>query len=243
MPNPQNKIIFTEAQQQFLKNNYLKMTNKQLAAALDLKQTVVRNQLYKMGCKKYEVQYWTNEQIAFVKKNYKKIGDTEIAEIFNKKYNKIGGWSKKHIEKKRRYLKLKRVAADRDQIRKRNKKRGCWQNAWSYSSANQVPIGEKRIVFNGNTPYLKIKTKNGFESFARYLWKQKKGKIPKGKKVRIMQEDRINFTIDNLKLVSSAENALLNSINRTPAELKSLAALQKQLKNTIIKKSRDENRN
>jgi hypothetical protein len=243
MPNPQNKIIFTAEQKQFLKDNYLQMTNKELAASLGLKQTVVRMQLYKMGCKKYNKQHWTNEQVEFLIANYKTIGDAEIADIFDVQYYKVGGWSRKHIEKKRRYLLLKRTKEERDKIREHNKQRGCWKFAWSYSTENQAPIGEKRVAFQGNLAIVRIKTVNGFVNYSRWLWEQKKGKIPEGMKVRIMSDDRIDFTIDDLQLITTAENGRLNSINRTPKELKALKALQNKLKNIIIKANRDDNRN
>jgi hypothetical protein len=243
MPNPQNKIIFTNAQKQFLRDNYMQMTNVELAKAVGQKQTVVRMQLYKMGCKKFEKQHWTPAQVEFLKENYKTIGDVEIADLFDVKYHKVGGWSRKHIEKKRRYLNLKRTPAETERLRERNRQKGCWKHVFSWSSANQAKVGELRVNFHKNVPILKIKTPYGFKSYSRWLYKKHKGNIPKGMKVRIMSGDRLNFTIDDLQLVTNAENGALNSISRTPPELQKLTYLQNKLKNLIIKTTRNDRRN
>src|SRR5690606_41007373 len=76
-----NKIILLPEEKKFLKENYQSMTNRQLADALELSLTKTRHFLYEMGLKRMEMEYWTDEQIDFLKKNYKTIGDTELAEI------------------------------------------------------------------------------------------------------------------------------------------------------------------
>ena len=101
MPNPQNKIVFTPEQHEFLKCNYKTMTNQQLATKLGLKLTRVRNEMRALGLKRMELQYWTKQQKQFLIDNYKLIGDREIARIFAIKYPKEKGWSKSQIVKKR----------------------------------------------------------------------------------------------------------------------------------------------
>ena len=49
-----------------------------------------------------------------------------------------------------------------------------------------------------------------------------------------MCDDKINYGIEDLKLVSFAENAHLNSINRTPPELKKTKELINKLTKKII---------
>ena len=103
-----NKIDWTDKRLKFLKENFNTMTNQQIADSLGLKITSVRHKCYELGLYKMTLEYWTDEQVDFLLKNYKEKGGTELAEIFNKKWYKDKGWTKKHIEKKRRYLKLKR---------------------------------------------------------------------------------------------------------------------------------------
>jgi hypothetical protein len=238
MPNPYNKIVFTPEMHQFLKDNYLSMTNRELADALGLKLTRTRTELYKLGLKRMELEYWTKQQTQFLKDNYKDFGDTELAEIFEVKWYKAKGWTKKHIEKKRRYLKLKRTTAEKKAIQIRNTKMGrfamCAKKRWE--TIGEAPIGEKRVWFTseGNLPYVVIKTKNGFVHYNRWLWQKEKGKIPPGMNVVINTDDRINYTIKDLALISDAELSKRNSQGRVPKELKQTQQLIRKINRKII---------
>ena len=121
-----NKIDWTDKRLKFLKENFNTMTNQQLADSLGLKITSVRHKCYELGLYKMTLEYWTDEQVDFLLKNYKEKGDTELAEIFNKKWYKDKGWTKKHIEKKRRYLKLKRTPEEIARIHLGHIKKGVY---------------------------------------------------------------------------------------------------------------------
>lgn len=124
MPNPQNKIVFTPEQHEFLKNNYETMTNQQLATALGLKLTRVRNEMRTLGLKRMELEYWTRKQKQFLIDNYKTMGDREIARIFAIKYPKEKGWSQSQVVKKRRQMELHRTELELFNIKERNRRRG-----------------------------------------------------------------------------------------------------------------------
>ena len=128
MPNPQNKIVFTPEQHQFLKDNYLRLTNQQLADALGLKITRVRLELAKLNLYKLRLQPWTDEQTAFLIANYRRIGNKELALIFTKKWHKEKGWSNRQINKKLSQLGLKRNNLDLFLIKERNRKNGSFGN-------------------------------------------------------------------------------------------------------------------
>jgi len=100
------------------------MTNRQLAASLNLRLTVTRNKCRELGLKRIEMEYWTDEQILFLKEHYKKMGDVEIAEIFEKRWPKNKPWRKQHINKKRKYLKLLRTAEEIKAIASKNSSPG-----------------------------------------------------------------------------------------------------------------------
>lgn len=218
-----NKIILEPHEKQFIKNNFYKMTNKELADALGLKLTKLREFAYNMGLKRMDLQYWTPEQIQFLKDNYKTIGDTELAEIFEIKWYKSKGWTKKHIEKKRRYLNLKRTKSEIKAIKQRNIKMGrfseCAKKRWE--TIGEAEIGEKRVWFtSANMPMVYIKTKKGFVPYNRWLWERKKGKIPKGCNVCIKEgADRVNFSINDLELLTNAQLSVRNTKNRLTPEL------------------------
>jgi hypothetical protein len=118
------KKVWTPAEEQFLLDNWHLKNSYQLSSELGITRTLVRTKLYEMGLKKMELQRWTEEQIELLKTLYKQMGDTEIAQLFASKWPKKKGWSKKHIEKKRRQLFLKRTPAEITAIMKNNCKVG-----------------------------------------------------------------------------------------------------------------------
>lgn len=233
------KIILNEKEKQFIRDNWLSMTNQQLADAMGLKITHLRILRYEMGLKHMEMEYWTPRQVEFLKKNYQEIGDTELAEIFEVKWNKNKGWTKKHIEKKRRYLKLKRTRSEIALIKRRNTMMGrfkdCAKKRWETTGVTE--IGEKRVWFTSeDLPFVVIKTKKGFEHYNRWLWVKHFGKIPKGMNVVITGPDHIEYSIEDLTLMSNAELAVRNSKNRGPEELKETFKLIREI-NKKIKQS------
>ena len=238
MPNPHNKITFSPEMHLFLKENYHTMTNKQLADALGLQLTRTRTELYRLGLKRITLEYWTKEQVQFLRQNYKIFGDTELAEIFEVKWHKNKGWTKKHIEKKRRYLKLKRTASEKKQIKIRNTKMGrfamCATKRWL--TTGQAAIGEKRVWFTEfQLPFVVIKTRTGFVHYSRWLWEKEKGNIPPGMNVVIIGNNRINYSIKDLELISNKELAKRNSQGRVPQELRETSQLIRKINKKIIK--------
>lgn len=146
---------------------------------------------------------WTEEQITFLKENYKTIGDTELEEIFNSKWK---GFTKKGIEKKRTLLKLKRTKIQLQKIRVRNRSRGVWKNNGNnrWENAEQNPIGYR--YFCESKKYVIIKTKNGYEPYHRYLWEKHHGNIPKDHSVCFKKDaDKRYFTINDLRLIPKKE--------------------------------------
>lgn len=233
-----NKITLETHEIKFIHDNYNCMTNLELAIKLGLKITRLRYFLSEMGLKRMEMEYWTKYQTQFLIDNYKEIGDTELAEIFEVKWKKNKGWTKKHIEKKRRYLKLKRTEFQKKNIKERNRQMGrfsmCAKKRWE--TTGQAPIGEKRVWFHGNDqPLVVIKIKNGFVHFNRWLWEKERGPIPKGMNVRIIGEDKINYTIDDLILITDSENAKMNTKNRVPIELRETINMINKLNRQILK--------
>jgi hypothetical protein len=211
---PLNKHIWTQAEMDFLKDNYCTMTNGELASKLNMKLTSVRTQLYSMGFKRMELEYWTEEQTKFLKDNYKTIGDIELSEMFEKKWPKNKKWSKKHIEKKRKYLKLNRTQDEVKSVLKRNIDLGrfadCAVKRWKVSGAK--PIGH---VFTWKSesgqPLLVIKTKDGMVHYRRWLYEQTFGAIPDGMMVEIKDGNPLNIVPENLYLGTRSDHALLNA--------------------------------
>jgi hypothetical protein len=119
-----NATLWTPEMLMFLKENYQVKTNPELAKGLGLRLTVTRNKLRELGLKRIEMEYWNDEMISFLKNSYKTIGDVEIAELFEKHWPKNKKWTKNHISKKRRYLKLDRTAEEIFAIASKNSSPG-----------------------------------------------------------------------------------------------------------------------
>lgn len=120
------KIIFSEIDIQFIKDNFQTMTNKQITAALGLTRTIVKNKAYELGLQRMTPEKWPQEAVQFLKDNYHKIGDTEIVKIFTVKYPKQKGWTTSHIQKKLDQLGLHRNKLDWFQIKERNRLNGSY---------------------------------------------------------------------------------------------------------------------
>lgn len=83
---------------------------------------------------------------------------------------------------------------------------------------NSVEIGFERITKDG---YVEIKTNHFKEGNAknknfvlkhRLIWESHHGAIPKGFVVTIKGNDKVNFTIEDLELISQKENVLRNTL-------------------------------
>lgn len=114
--------------EQFILDNFCLKTNKQIAQELGIKIEALRPIAYKLGLYRINLEYWTDEQILFLKENFETIGDTELAQIFQEKFPKSKVWTKKHIEKKRKYLNFHRTPEQVSLINKRNIDAGLYQN-------------------------------------------------------------------------------------------------------------------
>lgn len=122
------KVIFSEDEIQFLKDNFHSMTNQQIADALGLKKTIVRMKAYDLGLQRMEMEYWPPEAVEFLKENYHIIGNREMCRIFNKEFSKKKGWTPSHIDKKLKQLEIKRTKLDWYMIKERNRNKGSFGN-------------------------------------------------------------------------------------------------------------------
>lgn len=211
------------------------MTNKQLADAMGLKLTLVRNKCYSMGLKRMELQYWTDEQVAYLKSNYKKIGDTELADLFTQRWKKPKGWTKKHIEKKRRQLHLKRTKKERKLIHQRNVENGmfkdCPVNAWI--TRGQIEVGTIKVWKCQGSERSFIKTSEGFVCYPRWLWEQHHGPIKNNRVV--YTKKLIPESIEDLELISRAQLARRNklSFDELPEIMKTAIKLTNKIKKNL----------
>ena len=79
--------------------------------------------------------------------------------------------------------------------------------------ANHRPIGSERIDNRDGSILIKVQDghlQKNWMSKSRYVYEQAHGKIPKGHKVIFADGNNRNFNLDNLILVSNAEEFIMN---------------------------------
>ena len=104
-----DKMILTTEGEKYIREHFATTTNRELAKALGISIERMRVFLHERKMFRMEVEYWTEEQIQFLKDNYQTVGDKEMEILFILTWPKKKGWSFKHIEKKRLQLGLKRT--------------------------------------------------------------------------------------------------------------------------------------
>jgi len=104
-----------------------------------------------------------------------------------------------------------------------------------------VPIGTEQI----RDGYLWRKVTDGhgrhdWRQVHVMLWEQNNGPVPAGFILVFRDRNKQNIQLDNLELITRAENCRRNSIHRYPPELKQAIRGLKKLKRTIEEKSNEE---
>lgn len=108
----------------FLRSNYLSLSNQQLASALGLGLTTTRTMMYSLGLKRIEHEYWTPEEVNLLQANYQTVGDVELSEMLTDHSLTGKQWTNKMVWKKRVHLSLHRTPEQIEAIRLRNYQAG-----------------------------------------------------------------------------------------------------------------------
>lgn len=104
------------------------------------------------------------------------------------------------------------------------------------AAALYKPIGSERITMDG---YLQRKVNDGMPLQQRWkmvhnlIWEEAMGSIPKGHIVVFRNGNKQDLCVENLELISRAENMRRNTIHRYPPELKSTIRLAGKLRRAI----------
>lgn len=199
-----------------IEKNYKRFSNnRQLAIFLGMKLSTLRRLCYEMGLKRMEMEYFSKAQEKYLIRHYHNKGDVELAEDFQKKWPKKKGWTRKHIEKKRKYLKLKRTAQEIRAIHKRNVNAGrfaiCPIKAWD--KRGRAKEGEIRYwrYNQAGKAFPVIKHHGKFIYWGRWAWSRSFGKVNKGMNVIFKDGNPSNLSVNNLSLVSNKDLARINA--------------------------------
>lgn len=195
---------------------------------------------------------WKPHEIELLKQHYAHSNIHELMQMLNKSDRKIYNQARNLGLKKSAEYEEKRRIQDIENIRKNTTKRfQKGQTPWNkgikaYMGANVTSFkkgnlphntrneGETRLNKEG---YLLVKIAHKKWVRKHYLiWEEVNGKVPKGHVLRLKDNNRDNYDISNIELISRAENMRLNTMHRFPEELKQTIRLLKKLKKKINEK-------
>lgn len=107
---------------------------------------------------------------------------------------------------------------------------------------NHVPVGTERVTRDG---IRQRKTHDDgpphrrWKSVHMILWEELRSPVPPGQLVVFRDRNTANIQIDNLELITRAENMRLNTIHRYPPELKETIRQLGRLKRAISEASNE----
>lgn len=225
---PGKKYVWSKSDIAFLRHNYKAMNSRQMGEILGIGITLVRMKRYELGLYKMRLEYWTPEQVKYLIEHYKFIGDKEFRDIFNRRWPKKKGWSHKHIEKKRKYLKLKRTERQIFNIRIRNIDQGRLVNYnWvGKHLRRRVRIGTCLIRTQHGYKVKFIKVKGGYARLSRFLWQKEHGPVPRGKMLILKDGNPNHVTLENILCVSRAQFA--ERMRNSDRAIASLLSMQRK---------------
>ena len=195
---------------------------------------------------------WTEEEMRILRELYPHTRTEELCNILNRSSRSV--YSQAYlqgIKKTQEYIDyLLSLEADRLKkygIATRYKKGNpTWnKNLKGYMGANvtsfkkgQLPhntksIGDERLDKEGYV-LVKVAHKKWIRKH-KLVWEEANGPIPKGFYLRIKDKNKENYNLDNMELVTMAENMRRNTIHKYPEELKNTMRALQKLKRTIKK--------
>lgn len=195
---------------------------------------------------------WKPHEIELLKQHYADSTIHELMQMLNKSDRKIYNQARNLGLKKSAEYEEKRRLFDIENLRKNTTKRfqkgrTPWnKDVKAYMGANATSFkkgnlphntrneGETRLDKEGYV-LVKIAHKKWIRKH-RVIWEQTHGEIPKGYVIRIKDGNKENYSLNNMELITMADNMRLNTMHRFPTELKQTIKLLKKLKKQINEK-------
>lgn len=195
---------------------------------------------------------WKPHEKELLKQHYADSTIHELMQMLNKTASSIYSQAYLLNLKKSAKYEEKRRIFDIENIRKNTTKRfqkgnkpwnkgikGSIPNNVTSFKKGQLPHntrneGETRLNKEGYL-LVKIAHKKWIRKH-RLIWEEAHGEIPQGYVIKIKDGNKENYSLENMELISCADNMRLNAIHRFPTELKQAIRLLKKLKKKINEK-------
>lgn len=201
---------------------------------------------------------WTEDEMRVLRELYPHTRTEEICKILNRSPSSVYGRANAHGIKKSQEFIDYLLSLEAERLKKygpetrfqkggipwnKGKKGYIGANATSFKKG-QLPKNTRQ---NGDTRlnkegYLLVKV--GHKKWIRknrLIWEEANGPIPKGYYLRIKDGNKENYSLDNMELVTMAENMKRNTVHRYPEELKKTMRALFKLKRTIRKHGTKQN--
>jgi len=243
----------------FLKENINKLTNQQLLDAINAKRSkpvgysAMRHQFIRMGILRQIQIRWSQEDVNYLKKHFRKKGNVELAILLTKRkktFRVIDGkrvyrqFNKKHVEKKLKLLKLKRTPEEVSAIKKRNIEIGLTpvitssDNYWSRGVRQKSKDGDIKIWKRQDGKLIRvIKVDGKFTPYSRWFYHNFISPVPAGMNVFHIDLDPLNDDPENLELRNKKG---VNREDRKRALQLLNVRLEKQFQNLAATTTREE---
>ena len=193
---------------------------------------IKRHCRYILGIKKRRESQrpYTNEQLQFLKENYSKMGNKELLELFNEKFNESRTMSA--IKNFGLYHNLR---VDKE-VRQQNRRKHLDQAG--SKRATRKP-GDIRI--EGRRPVMKDDDGN-WKTAAKVIWEKEHGSVPEGYVVTVLDGDPNNIDPDNIVCVPVSYMGLLlkHNLRSEDAEITKTGIVLCELIETMKKERKGE---
>lgn len=198
--------------------------------------------------------FWSDQEIKFLTDNYSEMKTADIAVIMNRPLGGVNGKaytlglkkSKKYMDKilaieaaklkelgKTYQFKTGQKPYNYGQKMSKELYEKCKKTMFKKGSkpVNTKKPGDERVDVEGYT-YVKIADRD-WRLKQRLIWEQVHGPIPPDSNVIFKDKNITNFDINNLELITKADNMLRNTIHQYPEPIKEIIKLNNKLKKQI----------
>lgn len=251
-----SKSVLTSKMKDFIRVNYLKMSQRKLAEQLGVSKYPVEYFMKKEGLKaptklrnKWRAESrlgktsYTKEMDDFIKENYLKMPIKTLADKIGGSYTGIMGRLRyfgleippEIVERNIQIGRIKKgnVPANKgkkmsDELREKVKHTWFKKGQEPHNTKYDGAITIRHDSTNRPYKYIRI-SKGNWVLLHRYVWEKANGPIPPGMNILFKDGDTMNCELENLEMVSDSENMKRNTIHNYPDEIKKTILLTRKL--------------
>lgn len=210
---------------------------------------------------------WTDREVALLKRLYLDTSSSRLRKIFRRPITKIYQAAARHGLKKSDAFMARKHAAEKRRLQKYGAahrfpkghvplNKGLRRPGWAPGRMRETQFRKGHFPFNrdpdfyvigalrvNSDGYVEMRVSfehgaKGWRALHRILWQDAHGPIPPGHIVVFRDRDRLNVGLENLELITHAENCRRNSIHRLPPQLRDIIQLIGQVNRRINEKER-----